>query len=239
MPPSGTQLCDTRLPTVKEAPYAVAMTATPSGGPANDTADPIGPAELIIGRLKDARVRAGGVSTYQLADRLAELTGGAPKLSANVLQNLETGRRQQAVTVEELLLLALALDVPPEFFLAPPVGGKVRLTPSVTLDRDVFLAWVQGRAPAPGTDAEHYQAVSAEVLGDTRLSGNAALKASFLREATSVLNDFLADSDQIIHKTREQVRTLLGDLRTAVDGGSSREDLIATIDAYLDRLPTD
>lgn len=212
------------------------MTADEKDGAA---ATPASPSELIIRRLKDARARLGGISTYQLADRLAALSGGRGKLSANVLQNLETGRRQQAVTVEELLLLALGLGVPPEFFLAPPSGEQVQLTPSVVLDRDTFLAWIQGRAPLADTDAEQYTKASADVFGDSRLAGNAAMKADFLRHAAGILDDFFADSDQIIRKTRGQVRDLLGELRTAVEGDTSREELLSILDGYLDRLPTD
>lgn len=223
---------------VKRIGNTVVVTADEKGGAAAPQA-PASPGELIIQRLKDARARAGGISTYQLADRLATLSGGGSKLSANVLQNLETGRRQQAVTVEELLLLSLGLGVPPEFFLAPPPGGQVRITPSVVVDRDAFLSWVQGRAPLADTDPEQYAKVAADVLGDSRLAGNAALKADFLRHAAGMLDDFFADSDQIIRNTRGQVRDLLGELRTAVDGGASREELLSMLDGYLDRLPAD
>ncbi|RKR88280.1 hypothetical protein BDK92_2589 [Micromonospora pisi] len=198
---------------------------------------PISPGALIIGRLKDGRARLGGISTYQLADRLAAMTGGGTKLSANVLQNLEAGRRQQAVTVEEMLLLSLALGVPPEFFLAPPEGDRVQLAPAVVIDSEAFLAWVRGRQPLPLTDSTQYEQVSAEVLGDTGSTTNADLKSEFLRNAAGMLDDFLADSDQIIRQTRGQVRDLLQDLRTAVDGETSREDLLKTIDSYLARLP--
>src|SRR5213078_1407156 len=108
---------------------------------------PVSPNELVIRRLKDARGRHGGISTYQLAERLAELTGNTSTLSASVLQNLESRRRQQAVTVNELLLLSLALGVPPVFFLTPPPGCAVQLTPDTTVDPEAFLGWVQGRTP--------------------------------------------------------------------------------------------
>lgn len=206
-----------------------------SGG----TRQPVLVGELIIRRLKDGRARASGISTYQLAERLSGMTGGRSRLSANVLQNLEAGRRQQAVTVEEMLLLALGLGVPPEFFLAPAAADRVQLAPDVVVDAETFLAWVQGRLPVPPTDPQQYAQVSAEVLGDTSRSGNGALKAEFLRAAASMLDGFFADSDQIIAKTRGQVRDLLTELRQAVADGADRDELLGMLDGHLDRLPTD
>jgi transcriptional regulator with XRE-family HTH domain len=210
--------------------YAVSMTAS------DETAAPLSPNELVIRRLKDGRARHGGISTYQLAERVAELTGST-SLSASVLQNLESGRRQQAVTVNEMLLLSFALGVPPEFFLAPPPDSAVRLTPTATVDAEAFLAWVQGRAPIEGIDPDQYAAVAADVLGDSRLSGDAALKAAFLRDAAGILDDYLADSDQVIANTRGQIRDLLTDLRAAIEGDADRTAVLSMIDGYLGRMP--
>ena len=110
------------LISVNHTCHAVGMTADGAGG-GDQRPAVVTPSELIVRRLKDARARRGGISTRMLAERLAALTGDGTRLSANVLQNLEAGRRQQAVTVDELLLLAYGLDVPPEFFLAP-LGEK-------------------------------------------------------------------------------------------------------------------
>lgn len=213
--------------------YAVPVTAS-----GEELAGPtaVSPNELVIGRLKDGRARGGGISTYQLADRIAALAGNTSTLSASVLQNLESGRRQQAVTVNELLLLSMALGVPPEFFLAPPPGTAVQLTPDTTVTPDRFLAWVQGRAPIDGTDPDQYATVAADVLGDSRLSGDAALKAAFLRDAAGILDDYLADSDQIIAKTRGQMRDLLTELRAAIDGDTDRNEVLSMIDGYLGRM---
>lgn len=225
---------------VKQTWHAVAMTTQGSGEPPPGT--PLTVGELIRQRLKAARARRDGISARQFAAHLATLTPpGETRLSANVLQNLEVGRRQQAVTVEELLLLAAGLSVPPEYFLIPPPGETLQITPTVALGSAEFLDWLRGRhAPdIPGTDAAHYAAVSAEELGDSRLSGNAALKAEYLRRASGMLDDFLADHDEIIGKTREQVRDMLGDLRTAVADGADKDQILAQIDQYLDKLPTD
>jgi hypothetical protein len=214
------------------------MTAD-SAGDSPPAQTPLTPNELVIRRLKDARAALdGGISTYQLAERLAALTGGGGTLSTHVLQNLEAGRRQ-GVTVAELLLLAAGLSVPPEFFLVPAGDDRVQVTPSAVLGRDELLSWIRGQQSLPGGDAEHFAAVSADTLGAANPDGNAALKAEFLRHAAGLLDGFLADSDVIVAKTREQVRDLLTELRTAVADGTGTDNLLAMIDDHLRRLPTE
>jgi transcriptional regulator with XRE-family HTH domain len=199
-------------------------------------ATPISPGDLVIARLKDARKRLGW-STIHLAEQLA--AAGAPRLTANILQNLEAGRRQQAVTVEELLLLALATHVPPEFFLAADDNQRIRLVPGVVVDSEQLLAWVRGEQPLPVTDHARYQQATTDALGDrSGGGGSAALRAEFLQRASAAFDGFFADAEEIAGKTREQVRLLLSDLRAAVAAGASTEELFSQIDGYLSNLPT-
>ncbi|GAB1690690.1 hypothetical protein [Krasilnikovia sp. M28-CT-15] len=212
------------------------MTETRARGARPEPA-PVSVGELLIARLKEARALRGW-STIQLAEQLA--TAGAPRLTANILQNLEAGRRQQAVQVEELLVLALVLGLPGEFFLAPRDGERLRLLPGVTPDREQFLAWLRGQQPLPGADAERYREVSAQVLPAAAVAASAAdlqLREEFVKRAAAALDGFLADSDQITRKTREQVRSLLADIKTAVTDGATAQELTAQIDQYLADLP--
>src|SRR5689334_15634159 len=71
--------------------------------------------DLIAAQVKQLRARRG-LTVKELASRCAELGGG--DLTVNVLTNIEVRRRD--VSADELLLLALALDVAPTHLLAPP-----------------------------------------------------------------------------------------------------------------------
>jgi transcriptional regulator with XRE-family HTH domain len=82
-----------------------------------------GESEAVAQRVRELRHKRGW-SAQDLANRCAEI--GAMDLTADVLANIETGRRhprtgvrRREVTVEELLSLARALDVLPSDLLEP------------------------------------------------------------------------------------------------------------------------
>lgn len=80
-------------------------------------------------RVKDERKRQG-VTAAKLAERCAEL--GMPGLNANVIANLETDRRGY-VTVDELFVLAAALDVSPRRLF--PLPDRVSVDDEVIVRR--------------------------------------------------------------------------------------------------------
>lgn len=107
-------------------------------------------ADQVIRLRKRARLRRD-----QLADRCQEL--GASDLTAATLANIETGRRDKAtgkrrrrVTVEELLALALALEVPPVSLLADLKGGPIPVGEDITLDPVTAVLWLAGKEPLDG-----------------------------------------------------------------------------------------
>ncbi|WP_432982138.1 helix-turn-helix domain-containing protein [Dactylosporangium sp. CA-233914] len=63
-----------------------------------------------------------GLSAQQLSDRSAELGYRVPR---NIIANIESGRRS-AVMVHELLILAMALNIPP-ILLVYPLGRQERV----------------------------------------------------------------------------------------------------------------
>jgi transcriptional regulator with XRE-family HTH domain len=90
------------------------------------------------------------LTVYELADRLK--TGGHA-IAASAISKIERGERQ--VTVDDLMALAIALDVPPISLLLPEnVRGGVELTgigavypgAKTTAGRRAW-AWAQGREP--------------------------------------------------------------------------------------------
>lgn len=91
------------------------------------------------------------MSAQQLADRTAEL--GYP-LTRSTIASLESGRRG-TVTLADLLVLAMALDVPP-VALVFPVGrvASVEPLPGVTDDPLAAAEWWSGRDLDQAEDTE-------------------------------------------------------------------------------------
>lgn len=97
----------------------------------------------------------------ELAERCAK--AGAPDITATVITNLETRRRaSRQITVDELLVLAYVLEVPPLFLFVPADGSEtLQVTPGVEKDSIEAAAWVAEDAamahrvilPSGGADA--------------------------------------------------------------------------------------
>ncbi|MEU3613099.1 helix-turn-helix transcriptional regulator [Streptomyces sp. NPDC006872] len=86
-----------------------------------------------------------GLNREQLAEECARL--GAPDLTYAAITNIETGRRnkegkrRREVTVDELLVLGLALAVPP-LLLALPLGDEQTVPTVPAADpRDPYTVW--------------------------------------------------------------------------------------------------
>jgi transcriptional regulator with XRE-family HTH domain len=135
------------------------------------------PSDIVAKRVREVR-RRRSLSVAQLAQRCAEL--GMPELTEQALYNLEAGRadkrgrRRRAVTVDELLALALALHVAPVHLLVPTENSDAgyKVTPNVTVDSDHARAWIRGFAGLEGTDLRgFYFEVPAHELAGTELQG--------------------------------------------------------------------
>jgi hypothetical protein len=95
-----------------------------------------------------------------LAARCAEL--GAPQLTTQALYKLEgqresVTRRPRPVSVDELLALALALNVAPVHLLVPPDDPEkpYQITQAVTASsRFAARGWIRGVAPLSGDRRE-------------------------------------------------------------------------------------
>ena len=100
--------------------------------------------DTIAEQVRRHRTRLG-LNREQLADECARL--GAPDLTYAAITNIETGRRnkdgkrRREVSVDELLVLGLALAVPP-LLLALPLGSEaaVPVVPAVA-PRDPYTVW--------------------------------------------------------------------------------------------------
>jgi transcriptional regulator with XRE-family HTH domain len=103
-----------------------------------------------------------GWTVQRLAEECVKSGAGKNQLTAAAITNIETGRRdkqsgrrQRLITVDELLLLAHALAVPPVLLLLP-VGSneKVAVTPKVAVSPGLAWRWINGHTPPVETDED-------------------------------------------------------------------------------------
>jgi transcriptional regulator with XRE-family HTH domain len=106
---------------------------------------------MVAARVREVRIKRG-LTAAQLAERCAEL--GAPKITVQSVYKIE-GQRQSAarpprqVTVDELLVLAAALNVAPVHLLVPPDDGDApyQVTATVSESRFRVRSWIRGLFP--------------------------------------------------------------------------------------------
>jgi transcriptional regulator with XRE-family HTH domain len=104
--------------------------------------------DILGERVKQLRTERQWTAKH-LADVCA--ANGAPELTAPVIANIETGRRDQdgrrrrQVTIDEVLVLAFALDVPPVYLFVPLDGDDVlEVTPEIRMDPAAAVTWATG-----------------------------------------------------------------------------------------------
>jgi hypothetical protein len=116
------------------------------------------PSDVVAARVREVRTRRG-MKVADLAARCAEL--GAKQLTAQALYKLEgqrerADRRPRPVSVDELLVLAVALDVAPVHLLVPPYpsplwggDGESRSPddPNVPNDNEPYQVTPNGEVP--------------------------------------------------------------------------------------------
>jgi transcriptional regulator with XRE-family HTH domain len=116
--------------------------------------------------IRDARKRHGWTQD-DLAGRCAAL--GAPHLTGPVIYDIESGRRDKAtgerrrdVSADDVIALAVALDVAPMHLIFPiddDDGSElVALTETISVRADHARWWFRGRYPLKGTDRRMYYA---------------------------------------------------------------------------------
>lgn len=109
--------------------------------------------DLVGARIR--KLREGRYTVKQLAARCSAL--GASELTAAAIANIETGRRDKGtgarrrdVTIDELLVLALALDAPPLVLLTPFNGWDLlQITSKVAAPTALAIDWIVGDEMPP------------------------------------------------------------------------------------------
>jgi transcriptional regulator with XRE-family HTH domain len=111
--------------------------------------------DLVAQRVRSARKDRGWTAS-DLATRCMEL--GAEDLTENVIENIESGRRREGIrrrdiTIDELLVLARALDVAPIHLIVGIFGEHpVPITGKLSVSSPVARNWIRGYAPLTGAD---------------------------------------------------------------------------------------
>ena len=101
-----------------------------------------------VGKAIQARRKALGLTAQQLAER----TRGLSYLVSRVaISKIEGNTRAGKLDVAELLVLAVALEIPPALLLFPsfPERGTVELLPSYDVWPPAAVRWLCGESPLP------------------------------------------------------------------------------------------
>ncbi|MBP2341104.1 transcriptional regulator with XRE-family HTH domain [Saccharothrix coeruleofusca] len=126
--------------------------------------------QIVVQRMKELRTRRG-LTAEGLAEAMSGL--GIP-WQAGVVTKLEKGYRK-SLSVNELLGLALALDVAPVHLLVPVEGDTslYHLTPNQGVRVDEARAWVRGSwVPPTGDPRAYYSEVPAHEFETPATSSN-------------------------------------------------------------------
>jgi hypothetical protein len=130
------------------------------------------------------------MTAQELAARCAAL--GARNLTAAVIANIETGRRngsgerRRDVTIDELAAIALALDIQPIDLLGPHEGwSALQVTPDVQATPADIAGWMKG---------EHASVVPS-LLGGLALCGACQRELLARRDTNDDIVYFCANSD--------------------------------------------
>ncbi len=195
--------------------------------------------DAVARRIKEARARRGW-SAKQLAEKCAER--GLSRLTHSVLNNIESGRhnedgqRKRDVTVDELLGLALVLDVAPVHLLALPekreVEVTVRVAPGVVLKENArLLQWVRGDAPLPESDSRLYYASSIEQLPapDAQRTSAEFARSVLQDRAKELLQGFNEQTAQMAADATAKLQGLVAEAEQAISDGATLDEVLALL----------
>lgn len=193
--------------------------------------------DRVADNLKRFRKDRGWTAT-RLAAECTKL--GAPELSSAVIANIETGRRdtdgirRREVTVDEMLVLAAALNVSPALFLTHLADDErpvptVEVTPTVSAQPAALRSWMSGSGPLPhDRDDDDFLRYSAYERRDRRAAQHPAYDAvtsllTFIRAGVVPGPEGVAPGDmpealrQHLDRVRRYVELLVEDLEEQLE----------------------
>ena len=180
--------------------------------------------------------RRRGLTAEQLAARCRQL--GATHITRSFVANIESRRR--GLSIDDLLILALALDVAPVELLALSAdrGEILSLTPAVTVsDTEMLRDWLVGQAALPESNARLYYASALERLeapGGVAMSAYA--KAVVQERTAQIATQYEQEANELLRRTRAQALDLLNDVTDAVSAGTPTEEILQRLAAIRQRI---
>jgi transcriptional regulator with XRE-family HTH domain len=119
--------------------------------------------DVVAERVREVRKKQG-LTAAQLASLCADR--GYPELTTQALSNIESGRRDKEgrrrryVTADELMALAVVLEVAPVYLLIPPLPSEEQPLPDDAAERHtlarVWQSFIKGERPLPGMDPQRF-----------------------------------------------------------------------------------
>lgn len=179
-------------------------------------------------RLKEARTRRGW-TTKQLADACG--AAGAVKLTSAALSNIETGRRdsegvrKRELSIDELVVLAVVLDIAPVHLLGLPdnaePGTRLQLTPKLAVsDGELLLEWFCGQKALPQSDSrQFYSAALQRMPANDDQETIANLTRSVLQDRAAALTESF----------NSEMAATVARINAAVESGAGPEELAALL----------
>lgn len=161
---------------------------------------------VLARRVKEVR---GGRSQEWLAQTVTAL--GHP-MHQTAIAKIEAGDRK--VTVDEMLLLAVALEIPPSLLVLPVErDDDMAVTPTKNVYPWRAWEWFRGGEPLPGqnTPAWHDNATPAQLYGDVRDAQRSAEKARLDVRAAEYEGD-----ESTVREARRRLVAALRALQTAL-----------------------
>jgi hypothetical protein len=168
--------------------------------PVTDQDESIDVGGVFAERMRFYRRLNNSMTMKQLSQACAELGGD---LSESSLVNLErTAALRRRVTVEDWLIIAAALRVPPLALLIPAsTSPVVRLVPSHSLSTSDALSWLENRNADEWEDLDGNIHPATQIPGVTPQLAQAVRTLSLLREHGACL-DALTDPDSAPYSDR-------------------------------------
>lgn len=163
-------------------------------------------------RLRELRNDRGYVSAAELAAACRDR--GATWITANVIENLEGSRRNRAVTIDELLVFAAVLEVPPLLLLMPAGNDLLPVLPDVEVDAARLVLWANGLRPLAGLPSVGFSRAAAPLAiiraSDSAIeaakSADRALRAARTEAAKKSAT---ADRDAAMQRLADAIRPLV------------------------------
>jgi transcriptional regulator with XRE-family HTH domain len=210
---------------------------TTGSGPPEQTVS-----DVVAARIRESRLRRGWTAA-QLAEACARR--GADKLTTSVINNIETGRRdaqgrrRRELSIDELLVLALVLDVAPiQLMGLPTTGGEavMRIAPTCSVsDPQALLLWIRGDKALPENDGRRYYSSVIEHLPPSDAAQSTAeLARSVLEErAAELMERFNAETATLAAnaavRAQDRLRELVGAVEAGLARGATEDELRALL----------